>query len=276
MARGQRNLVAGLGPESDLACDTTLWRASHHCTKVKHMPIIDTPIRAVRDRTPRELLLLALVAYGAYLSYGFWPEFITATGVALLFALRVPQARPIAVGFCLGWLVSMAAMMHGQQWDLTNVRILIPAVLLFLLSSRDLFARFDAAPARFIPNVWRDLPTKHWRMMRWCAYSLGVLSALVVPGWLWAAKYLGASSVAPTLVVVGIVLALALLVVGSALGFVLAAAVSAFTLLENAPSLFAQDASAPLRQGMLGPVCGAALAVLVLSMPYCVRLLRPR
>ena len=241
------------------------------------MPIIDSPIRIAGGRTPRELLLIAIVSYGAYLSFGFWPEFITATGVALLFALRVPQARPIAVGFCLGWLVSMAALMGTAHFDPTNVRILIPAGLLLLLTSRDLFERFDAAPARFIPNVWRDLPSKHWCMMRWGAYSLGVFSALVVPGWLWASAHWGMSNTTPTWVLVGIIVALALLVLGSALGFVVAAAVSAFTLVTLGPELLQQAPFTPgIRVGMLGPICGAALIVLLFSAPYCLRLVRRR
>ena len=239
------------------------------------MPIIDSPIRILAGRTPRELILLAIVSYGAFLSVGYWPEFITVVGVGLIFALRVPQARPIAVGFCLGWLVSMAALMRGTHFDVTNVRVLMPAGLLLLLTSRDLFERFDAAPARFIPNVWRDLPAKHWRIMRWTAYSLGVFSALVVPGWLWAAKFWGVSSATPTWVLVGIVVSLALLVLGSALGFVVAAAVSAFTLVQLGPALW-QDAlvTQGLRPGMLGPICAAALVVLLLSLPYCLRLLK--
>jgi hypothetical protein len=251
------------------------------------MPIIDAPIRVIAGRTTRELLLFAIVSYAAYLSFGFWPEFVTATGVALLFALRVPQARPIGVGFCLGWLVSMGAMMvadihyYGAEFHLRNVtdfRFLIPAVVLLLLTSRDLFDRFDAAPARFIPNVWRDLPTRHWRTMRWSAYSLGVFSALVVPGWLWATRAWNLSSETPTWVLIGIILALALLVIGSALGFIVATAVSAFTLVELAPMLMDNDFfAAGIRPGMLGPICGAALVVLVLSAPYCLRLfVRPR
>jgi hypothetical protein len=250
------------------------------------MPIIDTPIRVIGGRTTRELMLLAIVSYAAYLSYGFWPEFVTATGVALLFALRVPQARPIGVGFCLGWLVSMGAMVladvqyYGAEFQLsslTDFRFLIPAMVLVLLTSKDLFERFDAAPARFIPNVWRELPTRHWRTMRWSAYSLGVFSALVVPGWLWASRAWNLSSETPTWVLIGIVLALALLVIGSALGFIVATAVSAFTLVELAPRLSENDIFlAGIRPGMLLPICCAALVVFLLSAPYCLRLFRPR
>jgi hypothetical protein len=246
------------------------------------MRIIDTPIAALGGRSSRELLLLGIVAYAVYLSVGFWPEFATATGVALLFAFRVPQARPIGVGFCLGWLVSMAAMTvanvryYGAELHLANLydlRFLIPAGLLALLSSRALFERFDAAPARFIPNVWRELPAKHWRMMRWSAYSLGVLSALIVPGWLWPTRAWGLSSTAATWIVIGIVLALALLVIGSALGFIVATLLSAFTLGKLAPLLSGSDYfSSGIRPGMIGPICGAALVVFLLSAPYCLRL----
>lgn len=251
------------------------------------MHTIDTPIPAIGGRTAREAALFGIVAYAAYLSFGHWAEFATATGVALLFAFRVPQARPIAVGFCLGWLVSMAALwsaqvrFYGDEFQLQyllDMRLLIPAGLLLILSSRDLFQRFDAAPARLIPNVWRDLPTKHWRMMRWSAYSLGVWSALVVPGWLWPARAWSLSGELPTWILVGIVLALALLVIGSALGFIVATAVSAFALVKLAPLLFEADAiSVGIRPGMLGPICGAALVVFLFAAPYCVRLFwRPR
>lgn len=244
------------------------------------MRIVDTSISTLGGKTPRELLLLAVVGYAAYLSFGHWPEFITATGVAVLFALRVPQARPIAVGFCLGWLISMVAMMRGTHldfadWDFTNVRIVMPAGILLLLTSRDLFERFDAAPSRIIPNVWRELPTRHWRMMRWCAYSLGVLSALVVPGWLWTSNAWGLSRVAPAAVVAAIVIAIALLVVGSALGFIVAAAVSCFVLIELGPHLQSKlDFAVGVRPGMLGPICVAALVVFLFAVPYCVRLVR--
>ncbi len=242
------------------------------------MRIIDSPIPQLAGKTPRELVLLAVVSAATYLCYGHWPEFVTALGVTLLFALRVPQARPIAVGFCLGWLVSITAMMRADGvWDLENPRLLVPAFLLLLLSSRDLFERFDAAPARLVPNVWRDLPSKHWRMMRWCAYGLGVLASLVVPGWLWASSWWHVSTTQPTWVLVGIIAALALLVIGSALGFVLAASVAGYTLFKFAPELLSDAAFTPgLRPGMLVPLCAAALFVLVLAAPYCVRLVRPR
>lgn len=237
------------------------------------MRYIDSPSRYLADRTPREAAFLAIVLACSIVTFGHWPEFMTTTGVGVIFALRIPQARPIAVGFCLGWLAAMAAIMRVHGWDLTNLRVVLPAVALVLLTSRDLFHRFDAAPARWLPNVWRELPTRHWRAMRWCAYSLGILVALVVPGWLWTATNMGFSTTAPTWITGGVVLSLALLVLGQASGFIVAAGVATAVLLRLAPGVFSEaNPIFDVWPAMLAPICLAAVAVLLLSLPYCARL----
>ena len=255
---------------------------------------VDSSIRPLLDRTPREIVLIALGVTCSALSFGHWAEFFTTAGVTLIFALRVPQARPIAVGFCLGWIAAMASFAYHTGWradtlaldwnglGLFDLRFILPAMTLLLLTSRDLFERFDAAPERisWLPNVWRQLPRRHWRTMRWCAYSLGILVALVVPGWLWWTSQLldlrpDVTSAMPIGITAGIVLSLALLVLGRGLGFLIAAAVGITVLITLGPDALSEwsYATTPgIHPAMLRPVCIAALAVTALSIPYTARL----
>ena len=252
---------------------------------------IDRPIPHLRGRTARELLLIAVGLYFLVfeeLRSGStdWANCVVYGLATLAFAVRFFPARAVGVGTALAaiaqrWSALRAAGMHASDFDWTAWA---PFGVLMLLASRDLAAKYDEAPTGipWLPNLWGGLPRPDARRLRWCAYALAIVAALLfkrlqsLGGWGSVAHWQAEA------MTVALILAVALLALGRAsvlLAIPPLAALVAVAAVRALPSSELQ-----LGLGDLGPnhpeyvlpALGCALAAGALALPYAARLLRRR
>jgi hypothetical protein len=231
---------------------------------------LDSPVLA--GRTPRELALVAIggfgVLWGAVGSgpYG-WQWSVSWAIVTGLFAARAWPARGVAVGACLAALAQWVCVSELRAWPwIVNV----PVVALALLCSRDLAARFEEAPSRvrWLPNPWATIPRADARRLRWCAYAVGVLAAVLGQMWMEGANTFPATPG----VILSLAATVALLAVGRAAALLPVVAIGGVAFAGLVRCLWA---GTPYVDGP-GAIEASvtALAALVLSAPYACRLVR--
>lgn len=258
------------------------------------MRILDTPIRRLAGRTPRELLL---IGYGAaatvaapLLGDDSWNVFAYA-GVTILFAARFFAGRVLYLSMCIA-----AIALQLASWALPAVTLadqapvfLQIAVCTLLLSGRDLVDRFDDHGRGLGPlrNFWRDLSIAQRRHVAWGIHLVGTTGACLhhmwwnvetigqpVPAWLYAG--VAATTVVGFLYVWGRALAApAAVAVGGAIAWQLAPHLDAARAIvagrwpaEAAPVEIAWSAHLALA-GFACAVAAAAIAV-----PWTVRWIR--
>ncbi len=258
------------------------------------MKLLDTPVRPLFGRTPRELVLLAgaTTACVAALYVGaHWAVTTTFVITTAMLAARFFAARLVAIGMLGTALAAHVSLSrYGDGW--TGVLRLgdhVPELVfiglgLILLCSRDLAGRFDLAQsgAGWRINRWRDLPRLHWRMSAVLGVALGALGHF-----LWAAQKNAAmadGSWARWAILV-ICISLLLLFAGQAIGFLVSAVLGITVLVIAVPDLAAAEAY--LARGAAGspgrlfgaaphaalPVVIAAALVTLTALPYAARLL---
>jgi hypothetical protein len=243
----------------------------------------DRPLPKLFQRTPRELAIVGIgvfgVVYGLADPHCYGVSWVAVFGVAaLLFAVRFWPARPVALGACLASIAQCAVVRTPRDWPWA-LAAAIGAVV--LLSSRDLAARFEEAPEspRFFPNAWASLPRADARRLRFSAYALAVLAAVLMQAWLMGARGFPWSPV--VVAVLGVAIALLALARAAVLlvvtGLALAIAIAVMPSIVGAGATiegFRLDSSTPDAHVVAGLACAAAAVAFALAAPYAVRLIR--
>jgi len=256
---------------------------------------LDTPIRRLADRTPREVILITggLVACaGAVYVKAPWAVTVTFVITTVMLATRFFAARIVAIGMLATALAAhLALTRYGEGW--TNhfslgghlPELAFIAAGLLLLCGRDLVDRFDRAPSGpgWRLNRWRELPRLHWRMSSVLGVSLGALGHF-----LWAGYHNTPAGAGWALWAIGgVCVCLLLLFAGQAIGFLVAAALGVAVLVITAPELGAAEAhlhqawAVPAPHESIFatsphtalPIAIAACLVVLASLPYAARLL---
>jgi hypothetical protein len=258
------------------------------------MKLLDTPIRPLLSRTPRELVLITGGALACGLAlYLEAPWALTTTFVVttVMLATRFFAARIVAIGMLATALAAhISITRYGRGW-LHDFRLgdHIPELTfiglgLLLLCGRDLAARFDLQPSGtgWRINRWRDLPRLHWRLSSVLGISLGAMGHF-----LWAAQrnVPAADGVFARWAIYGVLVCLALLFAGQAIGFLVSSALGIAVLVEVLPQVGAAEDHLHRAQAMEPhslfagsphaalPIAIAASLVVLTATPYAARLL---
>jgi hypothetical protein len=197
---------------------------------------LDTPISPLRNRTPRELILLAFgvtaIVHDAMFAVNPAWNILGYSIAILAFALQLFPARAIGIGWCISAIILQVS--HLQYDNVTVYPYLwigvVPYAILLLLASRDLVRRYDLAPSRIpgIPNHWAEVPRAHWRASCWTGYALGSMGAMLFYAYLHS-RALGAPESWALWVCIGTVATLVLLIAARAIALVAAAALGITT-----------------------------------------------
>ena len=228
------------------------------------------------------------IAYPGSVDLGNLIVYVLAT---LLFALRFFAARAAAVGACIGAIV--------QQWPhlrlgepTAETMALLPLVGIAILASSDLVDRYERAPSRisWLPNPWAGFTAAETRSLRWATYAAGALAGLLdhtMQLTRWAAHAGLETPWWPRIAMVSLVLAVAVLCLGRAVGALLVwitaivVAVYSAPLAWQAESLLGSRAAPATLDPLylhaahyLLPVFLLASAAALITTPAVVRLLR--
>ncbi|HEY0137702.1 MAG TPA: hypothetical protein VGB85_26635 [Nannocystis sp.] len=261
------------------------------------MIVLDHALPSLGGRTVRELIVvaggLAIVAAECLrpgpVDVGNLIVYVVAT---LLFALRCFAARAAGVGACIGAIV--------QQWP--NLRLgevtpetlaILPLAGIAVLASSDLVERYERAPSRiaWLPNPWAGFTAAETRSLRWATYAAGALAGLLdhtTQLMAWAPLYGLAAPWWPRIAMVSLVLAVAVLCLGRAVGALLVWVTAIVVAIHSAPlawqaeallgPLVAGPARLPLVYQLaahyLLPVVLLASAAAIVTTPAVARLLR--
>lgn len=255
---------------------------------------LDRELSWCAGRTIRELLAVAgglaivagEIARPGAIDPGNLAVYVLAT---LLLLVRFFAARAAAVGACIGAIVQQWPHLRTGEVTLETLAVL-PLAGIALLASHDLVERFERAPSRlrWLPNPWASFTAAETRTLRWAAYAAGALSGLldhtlqlVVHS---ARMFGGPTLVWPRITMLALIVALALLCLGRAVGLLLvwvtavAVAVLVAPLAWHAETGFAGEPRlAQLYQfatPYLLPVLLLAVAAAALTTPALARLLR--
>lgn len=255
------------------------------------MRALDVPWTRLGGRTTRELLLLSMgVGYCVYevVSAQCWPNLAMYAVATVAFAARFFPARALGVGVAIGALAQRLPDLRVDLAELETPHTWVALVVIALLASKDLEARFERAPSRisWLPNAWADLPPRDMRVLRLCTYALGALAAGL--GYTWGVPFLSLAPVDPFLAA-GILGALAITIVLLAVGRAPALLLVPAICLPIAAALGAEiTAAETLLAGgwadtsfalwywpqFVLPGFVLALVATALAAPYCVRLVR--
>jgi hypothetical protein len=258
--------------------------------------VLDHEVPWSGGRTVRELIVVAggltIVAAECLrpgpVDVGNLIVYVAAT---LLFALRFFAARAAGVGACIGACV--------QQWP--NLRLgevtpetlaVLPLAGIAVLASSDLVERYERAPSRiaWLPNPWAGFTAAQTRSLRWATYAAGALAGLLdhtTQLTAWGAPYGLPAPWWPRLTMVSLVLAVAMLCLGRAVGALLVWVTAIVVVIRGAPLAWRAEALlGPLVAGPSGlppvyqfaahyllPVVLLASAAAIVTSPAVVRLL---
>lgn len=252
---------------------------------------IDDKVPYTGGRTPRELVILgggiALCTLTLMHGHVDWGNLCVYAGATLAFGLRFYLARAIGVGACIGAI--------AQQWphlryglDHANVETLavLPLVTIVLLCSRDLVERFDRAPTALpgLPNPWAAFTLAQTRTVRWSCYAAGALAGLL-DHTLQHPVEAAEAPLWPRVGMIAVIVAVALLGLGRALGLLMVWVIGAAVAILIAPDL------APAERALTGdawallelytflphyvlPIFVLAVAATGIATPFTARLLR--
>lgn len=154
-----------------------------------------------------------------------WPNLAVYVVATALFVLRFYAARAAGVAACIGALVQQWPHLRDGEvtWETLG---LLPLAGILLLASSDLVARFEGAPSplRWLPNLWADFSSAQTRTLRWSAYAAGALAGLL--DHVTEQLPFGDPTLWPRACMIALVVALALLCAGRALGLLVVAVTS--------------------------------------------------
>lgn len=146
-----------------------------------------------------------------------WPNLAVYVVATALFVLRFYAARAAGVAACIGAIVQQWPHLRDGEvtWETLG---LLPIAGLLLLASTDLVARFEGSPSRlrWLPNLWAEFSSAQTRTLRWSAYAAGALAGLL--DHVTEQLPYGDPTLWPRACMVSLVVALALLCAGRALG----------------------------------------------------------
>lgn len=154
------------------------------------MRVLDTPVRLVAGRTPRELLLIghgvASVLATWHLGDRSWNVYAYA-GVTVAFALRFFAGRVVYLSMCVAALalqLSNLMLAHVTLGGLAPTLLGILGTAL-LLAGPDLVRRFDDEGRGLGPlrNFWRDLSVGQRRHLAWGMHLVAALGGLLHHAW---------------------------------------------------------------------------------------------
>ena len=195
------------------------------------MLFLDRELPHCGGRSVRELLVVAggLWIIASDLARPGPPDvgnLLVYVGATLLPALRFFAARAAAAGACIGAIVQQWPHLRLGEWDAETLAV-VPVVGIALLASRDLVDRYERAPSRlrWLPNPWAGFTAAETRSLRWAAYAAGALSGLLdhtLQLVRWHTDLVHAPTPWwPRVAMVALMLALALLCLGRAVGALL-------------------------------------------------------
>lgn len=217
---------------------------------------VDTP--TVGQRTPREWLLIVfaagLLVFTVAQPRPYWINaalYVVALACALV---RFYATRGLGVGIAVSAWIQHWAVLQSDDVTLAMLRPMAwwPPVLLLVLTSRDLEARYERGESalRWLPNPWVRLPVWDLRLMRWCAYALGCQAGMLSLAWMRTHRPLDASAW-PMFVTVALAVVLLLLALGKPLALFLSPPLAAWTLVHTVPLL--EDGWRRLHHGPMLP-----------------------
>lgn len=210
------------------------------------MTLLDREV--LLGRTPRELVFIlagAGLSIAEFIRPGHvdWPNLAVYVLATLAFAARFYAARAAAVATCIGAIAQQWPHLRTGDVDLGTLAVL-PLAGILLLASSDLVERFERAPSRvrWLPNPWSQFTAAETRTLRWAAYAAGALAGLLhhVSEQL---IYTRDAVVWPYACVLALIVALALLSFGRALGLLAVWATSLVVLVLSAPLVVPAEAS---------------------------------
>ncbi|MEZ4450565.1 MAG: hypothetical protein R3B09_13880 [Nannocystaceae bacterium] len=247
----------------------------------------DATIPHTGGRSLRELTILgggvALCTYevtGHHVDVG---NLCVYAGATLAFALRFFLARAIGVGACLGAIAQQWPHLRLGEVDLATLAVL-PVVTMILLCSRDLVERFDRAPQALpgVPNPWAGFTMAQTRTVRWSCYAAGALGGLLDHT---LQHPVGVGPLWPRAAMIGIIVAIALLGLGRAIGLVMVWAIGLAVAIRLIPDVLAAERVLAGDQGAkvelytwlahdVLPMFVLAAAAALIAAPFTLRLLR--
>ncbi len=261
---------------------------------------VDTPLRSLLGRTPREAILIAgglaiCALEAARPTPSPWNLGVFGAGTAL-FAARFFAARVVAIGVLLSAIAAqLSGLRYGVGWTDSSLHwgTYPMAAGVLLLMSRDLQARFDfgASGPGWRLNRWRELPRAHWRASTLLGWLLGILGHFLLRGWQPAGAAAPTWPLLAMLVCLGSVLLLftgrsIVFLITAILGVVVAAMI--IPQVADAEAFLAHARHLPRPTSVLWraspdsalPAAIAAVGTALVSLPYAVlhvwHALRPR